>query len=92
MKRHRPFLVTAKRATDARPATTRAPGPIGPGDIVIVNGDSVRVCRLETANGPLLDGPLPLALCRDNAGDEPAGLVDGLRVTEVGGVLMLRVE
>ena len=57
-----------------------------------MTGDSVRVCRVETANGPLLDGPLPLALCRDNAGDEPAGLVDGLRVTQVGSVLMLRVE
>ncbi len=97
MKRHRPFLVTAKRATDARPAATRAAanrvhGPIGPGDIVIVNSDNVRVCRVETANGPLFDGPLPLLLCRNNAGDQAAGLVDGLRVTEVGGVLMLRVE
>lgn len=89
MKRTRPFVLPARRPTDARPATARA---IGSADIVIVNGDSLRVCRLETANGPLLDGPLPLTLCRDSAGDEPAGLVDGLRVTEVGGVLMLRVE
>ena len=89
MKRTRPFVLPARRPTDARPAATRA---IGPADIVIVNGDSVHVCRVETANGPLLDGPLPLALCHDNAGDEPAGLVDGLRVTQVGSVLMLRVE
>lgn len=91
MKRLRPFVLPNKRASDARP-TTRAHGAIGPGDIVFINGDSVRVCRVETANGPLFDGPLPLSLCRDNSGDEAAGLVDGLRVTEVGGVLMLRVE
>ena len=89
MKRPRPFVLPAKRPSDAHPATAHA---IGPADIVIVSGDAVHVCRVETANGPLLDGPLPLALCRDNAGDEPAGLVDGLRVTQVGGVLMLRVE
>ena len=89
MKRTRPFVLPAKRPSDAHPAVARA---IGPADIVIVSGDAVHVCRVETANGPLLDGPLPLALCRDNAGDEPAGLVDGLRVTQVGSVLMLRVE
>ena len=89
MKRNRPFVLPAKRPSDAHPAAARA---LGPADIVIVNGDSVRVCRVETANGPLFDGPLPLSFCRDNAGDEVGGLVDGLRVTQVGGVLMLRVE
>jgi len=67
-------------------------GPIGLSDIVIVSDDSVRVCRVETANGPLFDGPVPLSLCLDGASSEAHGLVDGLRVTQVGSVLMLRVE
>ncbi len=89
MKRARPFVLPMRRPdTHHRPAA----GDIGPADIVIVNGDSVRVCRVETAIGPLLDGPTPLTLCRDTTAGEAAGLVEGLRVTQVGEVLMLRVE
>jgi hypothetical protein len=96
-KRPRPFVLPTRRPTDARPpgapraigrATTRA---IGPADIVIVNGDSVRVCRVDAASRALSDGPAPVSLCRDSAGDVTAP-ADGLNVTRVGGVLMLRVE
>ncbi len=88
-KRHRPFILPAKRPSDARPTPVR---PIGPADIVIVNGDSVRVCRMDTTSGPLLGGAGTLALCRDSAPHDATGPVDDLCVTRVGEVLMLRVE
>jgi hypothetical protein len=92
-----PFVSRGKRLGDSRPLKSIVPlaplaGRVGPADILLVNGDSVRVCRIETANGPLMDGPMPLTLCHDKAAGEPARLVDGVRVTHVGGVVMLRVE
>lgn len=69
-----------------------AAGALGPDDILIVNRHNVRVCHVDTATGSLGDGPVPLALCCDDRHERPVGLVDGLRVTQVGGVLMLRVE
>ena len=95
--RPRPFVLPAKRPSDARPAATRAIGrttarEIGPDDIVIVNGDSVQVCRMDTPQRSLADGPAPLSLCLATAGGEAPGQVAGLNVTHVGGVLMLRVE
>ena len=66
--------------------------PIGPADIVVFDGDNVRVCHVETANGPLCDGPQPLSLCYDPGRGRANRLVDGVRVSQVGGVVMLRVE
>jgi len=96
MKRVRPFVLPARQPTDAHSATAgrkigSSTGRIGLSDIVFGSGDSVRVCRVETAGDTLLDAPLPLSLCHDTVGDA-AGLVEGVQVTQVGGVLMLRVE
>ena len=96
MKRVRPFVLPARQPTDAHSATAgrkigSSTGRIGLSDIVFVSGDSVRVCRVETAGDTLLDVPLPLSLCHDTVGDA-AGLVEGVQVTQVGGVLLLRVE
>ena len=66
-------------------------GRIGLSDIGFGSGDSVLVWRGETAGDTLLDAHLPLSLCHDTVGDA-AGLVEGVQVTQVGGVLMLRVE
>ena len=90
MRRPLPFVLPAKRPSDARPmAATR---PIGPSDIVVVNGDSVHVCRVDTTSGLLPDEAAPLSLCRDRLADEVSGGGSGLHVTRVGDVLMLRVE
>ncbi len=96
-KRSRPFVLPARRPSDARPVAPRAIGRtparvIGPSDIIIVNGDSVQVCRVDTPQRSLADGSAPLSLCRDTAAGEAPGQVDGLHVTRIGGVLMLRVE
>ena len=95
MKRTRPFVLPARRPSDARPAAPRANGPagraIGPADIVIVNGDSVQVCHMDVANAPLLGGVAALSLCHDSAPDDATRPVDDLCVTRVGEVLMLRV-
>lgn len=66
--------------------------PIGPADIVVFDGHDVRVCHVETAHGPLTDGPQPLSLCYDAGRGRANRLVDGVRVSQVGGVVMLRVE
>jgi hypothetical protein len=89
MRPPRPFVLPAKRPSDAR--LLPAARTIGPADIVIVNGDSVHVCRVDPASG-LLPDEASLSLCRDRIADEPTGMGAGLRVTRVGDVLMLRVE
>lgn len=93
-KRHRPFVLPARRPSDARPPAASGPAgrTIGPADIVIVNGDSVRVCHMEAASGPLLGGVAALSLCRDSAPDDATRPADDLFVTRVGDVLMLRLE
>lgn len=93
MKRPHPFVLPAKRPSDARPAAAPrvASRAIAPTDIVIVNGDSVHVCRVDAANGLLPGEAGPLSLCRDRLSGEASGAA-GLNVTRVGDVLMLRVE
>jgi hypothetical protein len=90
MKRPHPFGLPVKRPSDARPA--EATRPIGPSDIVIVNGDSVHVCRADTTSGLLPHEAAALSLCLDPVGGETNSAAAGLHVTRVGDVLMLRVE
>ena len=92
MKRPRPFVLTAKRPSDAFP--TSAVRGIAPTDIVIVNGDSVHVCRVDMANGLPRDGAASLSLCRHRAAGEATGPAAELYAgaTRVGDVLMLWVE
>ncbi len=88
MRRPHPFVLPAKRPTDVRPSVAR---PIGPADIVVVNGDSVHVCRMDMASGLPRDGA-SLSLCRYRAADEATGPAADLCATRVGDVLMLWVE
>ncbi|MBX7250457.1 MAG: hypothetical protein K1X50_00645 [Candidatus Promineofilum sp.] len=84
-----PFVSRVRpRVAQRRPAGT----PIGPADIVIVGDDGMRVCHIETSCGPLVDGPAPLSFCYDAGRDKTNQPVNGLNVTQVGGVVMLRVE
>jgi hypothetical protein len=90
MRRLHPVVLPAKRPANARPASVAR--PIGPADIVIVNGDSVHVCRVDTTSDLLPDEAAPLSLCSDRVGGEALGVGFGLHVTRVGDMLMLRVE
>ncbi len=84
-----PFVSRVRpRVAQRRPA---AGARHGPADIVIVGDDGMRVCHIETSCGPLTDGPVPLSLCYD-AGDKMGQPVNGLNVTQAGGLVMLRVE
>jgi len=90
MTYHLPFVSRIKPRSAQRRLAHSA--PIGPADIVIVGDDGVRVCHIETSCGPLVDGPVPLSLCYDAGRDTIDPPVNGLNVTQVGGVVMLRVE
>jgi len=70
------------------PWPTACSQSIGPADIVIVGDDGVRICHVETAGDPHLDGPTPLSLCYDAGNRQPTTN----QVTQTGGVLMLRVK
>jgi len=90
MTYHLPFVSRIKPRSAQRRLAHSA--PIGPADIVIVGDDGVRICHIETSCGPLVDGPVPLSLCYDAGRDTIDPPVNGLNVTQVGGVVMLRVE
>ncbi len=90
MTYHLPFVSRVKPRSAQRRPTHSA--PIGPADIVIIGDDGMRVCHIETSCGPLVDGPAPLSLCYDAGRDTIAPPVNGLNVTQAGGLVMLRVE
>lgn len=90
MTYHLPFVSRVKPRSAQRRAA--AGEPIGPADIVIAGDDGMRVCHIETSCGPLADGPAPLSLCYDAGRATIAPPVNGLNVTQAGGLVMLRVE
>ena len=81
-----PLVSRMKRHLTPRP--TACSRSIGPADIGIVGEDGGRVCHVETAGDPQLDGPAPLSLCYDAGHRQPATN----QVTQTGGLLMLRVK
>ncbi len=81
-----PFVSRVKFRVTPRP--TAYSQSIGPADIVIVGDDGVRICHVETAVDPHLNGPAPLSLCYDAGHRQPA---TG-QVTQTDGLLLLRVK